>query len=160
MGEQAAIKELAAAADFEFVHSRGCLINERIGWLCRILYQCDSRPLRPPGLGASDIASEKMPLEKWPLYPIAKSGNTYCVVAQFSALSGLAEPISSYLAYCQRAGTFLSAPIPIPSQETAIQDISAIRSSKQWKDIDWGHGGENWHWNRIMEQTEFETIDN
>src|SRR5258706_4625365 len=45
--------------------------NERIGWLCRVLYEPkETKPLRPPGLGALGVPYMTMPSDSWPLFPL------------------------------------------------------------------------------------------
>ena len=137
-------------------------INERIGWLCRILYQQKGKPLRSPMLGALSLPYDQMPLNKWPLYPVAKSGDTYCVLSEGYSLAGLPESMPDYFNYCKTNGTFRTEPVPIPSRKTAIQDVNAIRLSKRWSSIKWKNAGqgfsytisEPWIWDGIVVQAE------
>ena len=137
-------------------------ISERIGWLCRILYEPNDQPLRPPMLGGLMLPHDQMPLDKWPLYPVAKSGDTYCVLSEGYTLAGLPEPMPKYFSYCQKHGTFRAKPVAIPNRKTAIQDLNSIRSSKRWTSIKWKNSGngfsytmdEPWTWRRIIAQAQ------
>lgn len=137
-------------------------IKERIGWLCRILYEPDGKPLRGPGLGGLMLPQDQMPLDKWPLYPVARSGDTFCVLSEGYRLSGLPEFMPDYFRYCTSAGSFRKAPLTVPSRATAIRDVNAIRSSHRWSQIKWQNAGqgfsytinESWMWSMILAQAE------
>ena len=103
-----------------------------------------------------------MTADKWPLYPVAKSGTTYCTLAEGYKLNGKPEPIADYLAYCAANGTYRADPIAIPDRQTAIRDISAIKSSRRWLDIKWSDAGQGFSyaiseksiWRKIFVQAE------
>src|SRR5262249_40890802 len=82
LGEDAAVKELKALVPKGFSgFKRGFSMDERIGWVCRILFEPKgTEPLRPPGLGG--LSLPPMPLKEWPFYPVARSGETYCVLSE------------------------------------------------------------------------------
>ena len=163
IGEASTLQELASLADEDTNFARGFSINERIGWLCRVLYLPKSQPLRPPGYGALSLPYRTMPAQKLPLYPVAKSGETYCVLAEGYLLSGVAEPVPDYLAYCQANGAFRTKPVQVTDRKTAIRDVLAIRTSTRWLAIKWTDSGpgssyymidEPWTWNPIISQAE------
>jgi len=116
-----------------------------------------SNALRPPGFGGLSLPRNSMPLQSWPLYPIAKTGNTYVVLSEGYSLRGLAEPVSSYLDYCKTNGTFLKQKIAVPNRQNAITDISNLRKSTRWTSIKWSDSGpgfsytisEPWVWDKI-----------
>jgi hypothetical protein len=118
--------------------------------------------LGAPMLGALRLPHDQMPLTKWPLFPVAKSGETYCVLSEGYSLAGFPEPIPDYLTYCKTHGAFRTNPVRVPDRETAIQDLSAIRLSKRWTDIKWKNSGqgfsytmsEPWIWDAIIAQAE------
>jgi len=137
-------------------------MDERIGWLCRILYVPNGQPLRPPGLGGLTPPQDQMPLDRWPIYPVVQSGDTYCVLAEGHLLLGLPERMPDYFRYCSSMGSFRTEPVAVPDRSTAIRDVSAIRSSDRWSTIKWtndGKGGsytisEPWIWSAVITQAE------
>ncbi|HUZ06775.1 MAG TPA: hypothetical protein VMV89_04735, partial [Candidatus Paceibacterota bacterium] len=91
LGEDAAVKELEQLSEVEAAEAkknrgfdtRGFSINERIGWVCRILFEPkDGTYIRAPMFGKLDVPERYMPIAKWPLYPLALSGSTYFVLAE------------------------------------------------------------------------------
>ena len=161
LGEEETLREFHDLARQDVDIGRP-VINERIGWLCRILYEPNGKPLRAPMLGGLMLPYDQMPLDKWPLYPVAKSGDTYCVLSQGYSLSGYPEPMADYFRYCTTKGSFRTATIPIPNRTTAVRDVSAIRSSKRWSSIKWKNAAqgfsytmnEPWIWSSIIAQAE------
>ena len=101
-----------------------------------------------------------MPLVKWPLYPVAKSGDTYCVLAEGYSLAGEAEPVSSYISHCAKVGSFRTDRMQMRSEAQATADLNALRLSQRWLDIEWEGKGpgysffidENSVWNSIIRQ--------
>lgn len=137
-------------------------IDERIGWLCRILYQPNGEPLRPPGTGGFMLPYDQFPLAKWPLFPIAKSGDTYCVLARRSSIMGLPESLTDYFGYCRTNGSFRTERVPVPNGKTAIRDLNALRLSNRWLNIQWSGKrqgvsytcSEPWIWDEILSQAQ------
>ena len=143
IGEPATIKELEKCAADDADHSgwyanRGFSVGERVGWICRILYEPQGHsPLRAPKFGVLNIPEKSMPVEKWPLYPVALSGSTYLVLNQSYTPRGTTEDAIHYLDYCRKNGVFRKAPIVVPTQEQAVQDAAALRQTVAWKAIQW-----------------------
>jgi hypothetical protein len=165
IGEDAAIKELQQASlqessQTEFFAGKGYSVNERIGWVCRILYEPRGHsPLRAPKFGVLALPEKTMPAENWPLYPVALSGSTYIVLKQGYTASGTPEELKHYLAYCKNNGVFRKTPVPVPTKEQAEQDVATLRQSASWKAIKWEDGrgfsfpmGEQWSWAFIQNQ--------
>jgi hypothetical protein len=165
IGEPAAIVELQQLAaqeksDNDFFASHGFCLSERIAWVCRILYEPRGHsPLRAPKFGTLSIPERTMPLEKWPLYPVAVSGSTYVVLNQSYTPKGKLEDITHYLAYCKDSGAFRKNPVAVPTQEQAMKDAAAIRQSEPWQAIKWKDDdgfsypmGEQWTWGFIQNQ--------
>jgi hypothetical protein len=165
IGEAASIKELQQLAaqeesDKYFFSSHGYCVGERIGWLCRILYEPrGNSPLRAPKFGVLTIPERTMPLEKWPLYPVVLSGSTYIVLNQSYTPKGVPEDVKHYIAYCKDSGVFRTNPVVVPTQEQAIQDAAAIRKSEAWLAIKWQDDegfsypmGELWTWGFMENQ--------
>lgn len=145
MGEDAAIKELQVLAAGEDTNTkRGFSLNERVGWMCRVLFEPKAANLRPPSFGALDLPYHSMPSESWPLYPVALSGSTYFVFSEGYSCGGLPEVSRAYIAYCRQAGVFRKKPIHVPSIILARLDADALRCSAAWKAIKWKDSGENW----------------
>jgi hypothetical protein len=143
IGEAASAKEMEQLAAQENAEDGGFLgkgfsINERIGWVCRILYEPKGHsPLRAPKFGVLPLPQKTMPAEKWPLYPVAVSGSTYVILQQGYTPNGTPEEMAHYLAYCRKNGAFRTTPVEIPSKEQAEKDIANIRQSAQWQAIQW-----------------------
>ena len=154
IGESGAVKELCDlrldwTQNFQ-VERSGFSVNERIGWMCRVLFQAKGKePLLPPMFGANTLPYRSMPLKSWPMYPIALSGNTYFVLSQGYSFEGFGGPEDpkSYIDYCRTAGNFRKIPIPIPTREEALRDVAALRQSPAWKAIKWTDRGQGWSYN-------------
>ena len=110
--------------------------------MCRILFMSrDGKPLRPPFYGALDLPYLTMPLERWPLYPVAQSGATYFVLSEGYSLGGRAEWTSSFLDYCRKTGTFRRKMVMVPSRTRAQSDAARLRLSPAWTMIKWTDEG-------------------
>ena len=158
LGEKQSLIELQALSRDDFDFANGFDVNERIGWVCRVLYDAKNGvPLRPPAFGGLSLPRNSMPLQSWPIYPIAKTGNTYVVLSEGYSLAGRAEPVSSYLDYCKSKGTFLKQKIAVPNRTNATTDISNLRKSTRWTSIKWSDSGpgfsytmsDQWVWDKI-----------
>ena len=91
VGQEAAIKELAELGTAEPLRD-GVYPAERVGWMCRVLFEPKGHePLRPPMYGALQLPYKSMPLAKWPLFPVALSGSSYFVLSEGYLLKGEAE---------------------------------------------------------------------
>jgi hypothetical protein len=163
LGEEAAIKELESLTsdwltrDHNLSATGDFSRKERLGWVCRLLFQPIGRdPLRPPLFGAFDDLpwNKSMPLRKWPLLPVANSGTSYFVLSEGYLLAGQAEDPTAYLEYCQTRGKFRTERLPIPARAQALKDLTQLRQSKAWKAIQWGETGEEWSWRFIKAQAE------
>jgi hypothetical protein len=166
IGEVATIKELQQVAlqeknsHGELFAGKGFSVNERIGWVCRILYEPQGHsPLRAPKFGVLAMPEKTMPAEKWPLYPLAFSGSTYVVLKQGYTASDMPEELTHYLAYCKNNGVFRKTPVPVPTKDQAEKDVANIRQSEPWKAIKWEDNdgfsfpmGEQWAWGFIQNQ--------
>ena len=181
IGETATLKELQEASSLEssqkeLFAGKGFSVNERISWVCRILYipkpptplfipktgifiTEKTQPLRAPKFGTLSIPEKTMPLEKWPLYPVALSGSTYLVLKQGYTPTGTPESLAHYLAYCKDNGTFRTTPVPVPTEEQAAKDVATLRQSESWKNIKWEDEngfsfpmGEQWTWSFVQNQ--------
>jgi hypothetical protein len=168
IGEPAALNELkeCAAQDTDhanWLSNRGFSTGERIGWICRILYEPQGHSaLRAPKFGVLNIPEKTMPAEKWPLYPLALSGTTYLVLNQHYTPDGTEETAVHYLDYCRKNGVFRKSPIAVPTEEQAMQDAAALRQSVAWQAIVWqgddGYSypmGEQFTWSFLQNQAKF-----
>lgn len=144
LGEEVAIKELESLivdwlTDFKGDFSR----NERIGWVCRILFQPKGKtPLRPPGFGGHRLPWNSMPLTRWPLYPVAVSGKSFFVLSEGYNLGGSPEDPRHYLKYCRTNGRFRTERVPKPSRLQALKDLGKLHRSEGWKAIKWEDSGQ------------------
>jgi hypothetical protein len=165
IGEAATIKELQQvsaqeSSQKELFAGKGFSVNERVGWVCRILYEPrGTSPLRPPKFGVLAMPEKTMPLQKWPLYPLTFSGSTYIVLKEGYTDNGTPEELTHYLAYCKNNGVFRQTPVPVPTKEQAEKDIASLRQSEPWKAIQWEDKdgftylmGEQWAWSFIQNQ--------
>jgi hypothetical protein len=168
IGEPATIEELGQCASEDAAHTgwisnRGFSVGERIGWICRILYEPQGHSsLRAPKFGILNIPEKTMPADKWPLYPLAFSGSTYLVLNQNYTPNGTPEDPKHYLDYCRKNGVFRKTLVPVPTQEQAMQDAAALRQSAAWKAIKWqdtdGYSypmGEQFTWSFLQNQAKF-----
>lgn len=141
IGEEATVKELdTLAATGDVVHRNGGIFNihERIGWVCRVLFAPKGqKPLRPPMYGALVLPYASMPLERWPLFPVVLSGNTYFVLSEGYFVAGHPEPATGYVAYCRENGIFRTTPVQVPTREQALKDAVALHQSGAWKAMKW-----------------------
>jgi len=78
-----------------------------------------------------------MPLERWPLYPVAESDGVFFVLSEGFLLAGMAERASEYVDYCSRTGTFRKTKVKVPSQDEATEAFNALKEAKRWKMIKW-----------------------
>jgi hypothetical protein len=181
IGEQATFKELKAFLVEDCTHTnyrfnRGYNVDERIGWILRIVYEPKEGipmlvsktgtlipgnivQLRAPSFGSLDIPENSMPAEKWPLYPLALSGSTFIVLKERYNAKGVPETISHYMDYCKDNGVFRKMPVAVPTRQQALKDAEQLRQSIPWKAIKWvdngGIGfpmGEQWMWGFIQKQ--------
>jgi hypothetical protein len=168
LGEKAALEQLESLtldrdADFRHLRKRAFSRNERIGWVCRILFQPRGKePLRPPAFGAHFLPDRSMPLAKWPLYPVVASGSTHFVLSEGYLLAGEPEQPKDYLRYCRSKGRFRTERVPTPTKRQALKDLEKLRKSGAWKAIKWKDSGpgfsytysEEWVWGFIKAQAE------
>ena len=145
LGENAAVQELRGLA-LDDTKDRGeWSVNERIGWMCRVLFDPkDSLPIRQPLFGALSLPYHTMPLSSWPRYPVALSGSTYFVLSEGYELSGLPEDSRDYIEHCRIHGVFRKTSIAVPTRAQALLDAAALRKSKAWTDIKWTDKDESW----------------
>jgi hypothetical protein len=166
IGEKSAGKELQQLAAQDTSENdnflgKGFSVKERVGWICRILYEPRGHsPLRAPKFGELALPEKSMPAEKWPLYPVALSGSTYIVLKQGYMPSGRPEEVAHYLAYCKKNGVFRKTPVVVPTKEQAEMDIANLRQSAEWQAIEWQNNnsfsfpmGESLTWAFIKGQT-------
>ncbi len=147
MGEEKAFEKLSSLASFNGAERRWALaaaspkvtsfsLNSRLSWMCRILYEPrGAEPLRPPRFGALSLPA--MPLEKWPLYPLVLSGDTYFVLGDGYNLAGLAESLTAYMDYCRTVGVFRKKTLPLPDRKQALRDCALLTTSENWKALKW-----------------------
>jgi hypothetical protein len=170
IGEDAAVKELEDLTEVEASEkgknhnfdTRGFSINERVGWVCRILFEPKNGPyLRAPKFGKLGIPEKFMPIDKWPLYPVVLSGSTYFVLSEgYTDDNNKHEDPGHYVEYCRDNGNFRTAMIKITSRAQVLSDADALHQSDPWKAIQWVDDdgfsypmGEQWTWAFIQRQT-------
>lgn len=135
LGEDATVQELRGlATDSITDFKRGFSVNERIGWMCRVLFVAKTESLRPPRYGALSLPYHTMPDKSWPIYPVALSGSTYFVLSEGYSLGGRAEDPKAYIEYCRESGVFRKKPVTVPAKAQALTDAAALRRSAAWQD--------------------------
>jgi hypothetical protein len=163
LGEEPAARELSTLAPDHDPGRAGFSLPERVGWVCRILFQPKGdQPLRAPRYGAHSLPYLTMPLARWPLYPVAESGDSFFVLSEGYMLAGIPERPTRYLAYCRAEGIFRKQRIPVPGRHQAKKDVLALRQSPAWKAIEWKDRGpettytmnEEWTWRFIQAQAD------
>lgn len=164
LGEKEGLKELKSASlDWNTNRLDRFSRNERIGWVCRILFEPRGKePLRGPAYGGLSLPRNTMSLSRWPLYPVAHSGSTYFVLAEGYRLAGFPEDPKDYLDYCQINGKFRTEQIPMPTRPQALKDLEQLRQSEAWKIIKWKDSGQGFSysmseqevWDFMKSQTE------
>lgn len=139
LGEASAITELKALEeDLGESMDRGFSRNERIGWICRIVFQgSKGKPLRQPLYGGLGLPYMSMPLERWPLYPVAESEGVFFVLSEGYMLAGAAEPAKDYIDYCSANGEFRKTKIKKPTHQEAVSAFDSLKKSRQWAMIKW-----------------------
>jgi hypothetical protein len=143
MGETAALSDFIRLSKRQvdpdpYLSSTGFDVNERIGWLCRILYQPHGHSsLRPPKFGILPLPQKTMSPDNWPLFPVALSGSTYFVLKQGYTPDGTPESLTHYLAYCRAHGDFRKSPIVVPTRQQALADAAKLHQSAPWLAIQW-----------------------
>jgi hypothetical protein len=143
LGEAEAIQELKALEeDFGESMDRGFYQNGRIGWVCRIIFKGKSgKPLRPPLYGGLLLPRLTMPLERWPLYPVAESDGVFFVLSEGYMLAGVAEQASDYIDYCSATGSFRKTKVEVPTQDEAVKAFNSFKKAKRWTMIKWKDEG-------------------
>ena len=132
-------------------------VAERAAWICRVLYQpAGDAPLRDIRSGGVSLPYLSMPLARWPLYPLARSGDSLFVLDEGRMLGGRAESLPNYIAWCRTHGVWLNKPLPVPDRGSALRDARNLRAGAAWKAIRWKdkeHGSsytyseeQTWRW--------------
>jgi hypothetical protein len=145
LGEHGAIRELQGLATNSIAgFQAGFSANERIGWMCRVLFEPKTESLRAPRFGALRLPYQTMPDTSWPLYPVALSGSTYFVLSEGYSLGGVSEEPNAYIEYCRKTGAFRKKLVSVPTKTQALRDAAGLRQSTAWQSIKWKDSGENW----------------
>lgn len=166
LGQDAAVEELRGLTldrDTDFaLHGNGAWsVNERVGWVCRVLFEAKAKePLRPPAFGAlAALPESTMPHKDWPLYPVVLSGSTYFVLSEGYSLAGRAEDPKAYIEYCRQTGVFRKDSVTVPTKAQALKDAAALRQSTAWKAIKWKDSGVGWSYT-LSETGTWEFVQN
>src|SRR5262245_17297852 len=71
LGEDKAVKLLIeSSGEMEPEPTTGIDKNERVGWLCRLVFEPkNDEPLRPPRFGRLSLPYESMRISDWPQFP-------------------------------------------------------------------------------------------
>ena len=140
LGEEASVKELLSMeVDDSDFHTNHWSVNERIGWMCRVLFEAKTdEALHRPAFGAL-WNLPPMPAKDWPLFPVALSGSTYFVLSEGYSLAGVPDRPKFYIEYCRKSGVFRTKPVVVPTGKQAVKDAEALHESSQWKAIRWTH---------------------
>ena len=74
---------------------------------------------------------------RWPLRPLALSGETYFVLSSRILLTGVAEDPRDYVIFCHANGVFRQELVPVPTHAQTRHDALALRQSPAWKSLKW-----------------------
>ncbi|MEM7279567.1 MAG: hypothetical protein AAF385_15750 [Pseudomonadota bacterium] len=145
-GETESLAELKLLADPNWDLQKGYDINERIGWLARILYipKNDNSPIRSPMFGGLALPYKSMPPATWPLYPVVRQDDVYLVLSEGNILAGRPELATDYLDFCEKHGTFREKTIAVPTTQQVRQAVTSLKQSNRWKTIEWRDSGTHW----------------
>ena len=128
-GETAAAQELTALSGQS---STACVI--RAGLVCRILWQSEDNPIRPPYHCAYlNFEFDTSKLDKWPVYPLANSNGTYFQPDQEWLVGGEMELSEEYIKHCRKRGIFLRTAVLVPNRAQAIGAAKKLIDSNRWK---------------------------
>src|SRR5476651_985590 len=143
LGEDVALKELLELSEVEAADAeknrgfniRGFSINERLAWVCRILYEPKSGPyIRAPKFGNLHLPERHMPIARWPLYPVVLSGSTYFVISEsYSDDNNTPETSRHYIEFCRDNGNFRKTPVKVPDSAQILKDADALHKSAPWQ---------------------------
>lgn len=131
----------------------------RLACICRVLWQNSDNPIPPPHLGmygggVSVGAGQSAKLKDWPMFPVAKAGNSYFIVVydgRFGTGMSRSLPIG-YFTQCQTSGSFLTEKISVPAKEDAEIDARQLRQSAHWINEFPGQGADREAWRSIESQ--------
>jgi hypothetical protein len=114
----------------------------RLGILCQIIFEPKRThaPLRARVLGANSIL-ESMDLRAWPQLPLVMQRDVWFLLAESYLLRGAPEPISSYMNYCEKNGTFRKKPLMVPSRYEAFRALEELCESNRWRAVKWSRVG-------------------
>lgn len=169
LGEEEGIKLLESQVGLW--DGKGFTKNERIGWLCRVLFEPKSptrdeppkkvmspggpvlvggakkgapaKPIRNPWFGAVSLPYKTMPLSRWPKFPVAVEDDVPFVLAEGLMLAGRPEDPKAYIAHCRKHGKFRTKKFAIPNRKTAAAALDKLIGSARWKKIAWSHKSKN-----------------
>ena len=131
-GETTAVSDLSRIASTSL--GRDDLdTNERIGWICRILWRNDTTHIRPPRFGGLSI--NVLSDGDWPFYPLIRQGDAYFVLSEGYHQCWVPETPVEYIAFCQNNGSFLKSRIGRPTKKEALAELDAFRNSARWKTV-------------------------
>lgn len=114
LGEEKSATALAAIVS-KRTFSNKIDLDFRVACVSRILWRNAKKPIMPPRLGfygggVSIDPRNQSELEKWPLFPVAKSGVSYFIVVN-GGRGGTGQSSNlnvDYIQHCKRTGTFLT----------------------------------------------------
>lgn len=162
LGEERACGVLVSRVT-NFAHTKGFCGDERIGWLCRLIFDpsdkvvpatramspggpvvrrtprmADGRyPVRRPLFGGLALPHRSMPITSWPRYPVAVQDGVPFVLAEGYTLAGLPEDPRKYIAHCRKHGRFRTQLYRVPDRATAERALEALFASSRWTAIRW-----------------------
>lgn len=158
LGETKAIDALKAIRSRQ-TFSGKIDVHFRLACVCRVLWQNSDHPIPPPHLGmygggVSIGAGKSAKSKDWPMFPVAKAGNSYFIVV-YGGRGGTGTshrlPIS-YLTQCQTSGNFLTEKISIPTKQNAEIDAKLLRKSARWMNEFPDQGDDRKAWRSIDSQ--------
>lgn len=143
----AALRSLIAANPTDPTRGRA---RTRMALVCRVLFEPKGKePLRAPLFGGLYLPWSTMPRERWPLYPVVRSGSSFFVLSEgYYMPGGKPERTEEYLDYCCTEGRFRKERVPVPTREQALLDLQSLRDSEAWKSLKWKDDGQGFEYDR------------
>ena len=128
LGETRSYKKLSELASNEYCAWPLSLLQDhsfskstRVCWMCRILYEPKKQsPLNSPDL---PVTMPRMPLDRWPIFPLARSGDSFFVLSEAGIVMNRSESCACLFAVLQDGGKVSNATCAGARQSTFAQRL-------------------------------------
>ncbi|MEL7500575.1 MAG: hypothetical protein AAFN77_23485 [Planctomycetota bacterium] len=154
LGEQQSAEVLRGIADSQ-TFSNEIDLQFRVACVARIVWQNARKPVAPPSLGlyGGGVTVDSGNQAEWPLFPVAKSGDSYFIVVHGGrGGTGTSANLGSYINKCRANGTFLVKKIKLQTSQQCEADAKSLRQSKRWTTEFPDKSDDETTWNSIRSQ--------